>query len=79
MMKRKGEVDNNLWRGTDGQASGNNWQMDFTSGTSIPAHVGFFNAGERVFIRGITASGTSTNTAWIVVSSSVVGSPVRVI
>lgn len=79
MMKRKGEVDNNNWRGTGGQASGNNWQMDFTSGTNIPANAGFFNAGERVFIRGITANGTSTNTAWIIVSSSVVGQAVRVI
>jgi hypothetical protein len=79
MMRRRGEVDNNYWRGTGGVASGQNWQMDFTSGTGIPANVGFFNAGERVFIRGITASGTSTNTAWIIVSSSVVGEAVRVI
>lgn len=79
MMKRKGEVDNNNWRATNGQASGQNWQMDFASGTNIPVHVGFFNAGERIFIRGITANGTSTNTAWIVVSSTVVGSVVRVV
>ena len=88
MMKRKGPVDNNYWRCSGGakclvdgtlDGGGTYWRLDFTSGTNIPAHIGFFNAGERVFVRGITAGGTSTNTAWYIVTSSVVGSAVRVV
>jgi hypothetical protein len=88
MIKRKGEVDNNNWRAHNGFAcdvgggangAGAYWSLDFISGTNIPANVGWFNAGERIFIRGITANGTSTNTAWLVISSSVIGSDVRVV
>lgn len=61
------------WAVSNGQSSGDDWQVDVTNiGGNVPADLRFFPAGMRVFIEGQTESGVFTETAWQVVSSSVV-------
>lgn len=53
--------------GTD--PGGGNWQFTVESTESIPFDVRWFQAGEIVYVTGITSGGTSTRTAYSIVSS----------
>jgi hypothetical protein len=89
LAQRKAPINNNYWQVTGGlaclvngtpDAGGTYWRVDLTSDdTSIPAAANWFNAGERLFIKSISGGGSVTNTAWLIVSSSVVGSANRVV
>lgn len=77
--ERKSPINNNYWNVASGQAcdadgtpngSGAYWRVAVTSPTNIPLANTWFNQPERVFIRSITGGGTATNTAWLVVSST---------
>lgn len=69
---RDGIVNNNFWSASNGQANGDNWQVDVVSQGQVPADVRWFPTGLRVFIEGVTAGGTKTYTAWEVVSATAV-------
>jgi hypothetical protein len=80
LAKRKGPINNNYWNVSGGTAAAaSRWQVTVSSPTGIPAHAGWFNTGERVFIKGQTAGGTSTNTAWKVYTSVVAGNTVTLV
>lgn len=84
---RNGIINNKFWAATGGQASGEtNWQIDVTNfGGNIPNDVRWFpsstanGAGIVVYIEGSTAAGIKTNTAWEVVTSTIVGSVIRLV
>lgn len=78
---RNGIINNKYWAVSGGQASGEtNWQVDVENiGGNIPSDVRWFPAGVVVYIESKTGAGVQTNTAWEVVSSSVVGAAVRLI
>ena len=52
-----------------GTASGANWQVTVESTDSIPFDIRSFQAGEIVYVTGLTAGGTSVRTAYSIVSS----------
>ena len=80
LAKRINPINNNYWNVASGAACNNDgtpnaaglyWSVVVTSPTNIPMSAQWFNQPERVFIRSITSGGTMTNTAWLVVSSTV--------
>lgn len=79
MGARKSILNNKYWTVSNGQANGGNWQVDVASQTNIPVDVRWFLPPEEVYIFGKTAGGTGTETAWKIVSSTVVGSIVRLV
>ena len=89
LAKRKGPINNIFWQVTGGQkclangtpnGGGTYWRVDLVSDDAqIPASERWFNADERLFIRGKSGGGSVTNTAWKVHSSSVVGDVTRVV
>lgn len=81
LVQRKAEIRNNYWEVANGLKSlvdgtadnaGTYWRVDVKSPTDIPASASWFNAKERVFIKGLTGGGTATDTAWKVITSEVV-------
>lgn len=79
MIGRKNLINNYYWTVSGGVANGDNWQVDVESQSNIPVDVRWFMTDQRVFIEGMTAGGSTTQTAWKVVSATVVASKVRVI
>ena len=73
LVEREAPIRNNYWNAFNGQsAGGGNWQIDVQSPTGIPANILWFNPGERVFIKGKTEGGTATDTAYQIVSRSLI-------
>ncbi len=88
LAKRKGPINNNYWNVTEGAASlangtldagGTYWKVTVSSPTGIPAHAGWFNTKERVFIKSLSAGGSSANTAWKIHTATVVGNNIALV
>lgn len=79
MIGRKNLINNYYWAVSGGTTNGNNWQVDVESQSGIPADTRWFMTDQRVFIEGRTSGGTTTQTAWRVVSATIVSGKVRVI
>lgn len=76
--KQKSIINNKYWTVSNGSAAGaGDWRVDVASQNSIPVDARWFAVDDRVFIFGESAGGTKTTTAWRVLSSTVVGSVVR--
>lgn len=84
LARQYSPINNVYWEFTNGHSSGANWVIDVFSATNIPARAESFpgrsngNAGPggtngsgglRVYLDGKSAGGSSTKTAWEVVSS----------
>lgn len=62
-----------FWSASNGQTNGGNWQVDVENiGGNVPADLRFFPAGMRVFIEGQSNTGVFIESAYEVVSASVV-------
>lgn len=66
--KQYSPINNAYWEVADGLASGSNWLVTVRSTTNIPADVRSFPVDQRVFIDGKSAGGSSTKTAWKIVT-----------
>lgn len=64
-------INNNYWYTSNGASSGANWTLRAYSATNIPADVRSFPAGVRVYIDGKSAGGSTTHTAWKIVSATI--------
>lgn len=74
-------VFNNVyWSFTNGSDPGGtpDWQIDATSPGGVPLDTRWFQSGDRVFLNGRDASGIVTRTSYVVLSSAIVGSVIRV-
>jgi hypothetical protein len=69
LAKQYDPINNNYYKFTGGQSSGDNWQVTVESTDSIPFDVRSFQAGDVVYITGLTAGGTSVRTAYTIVSA----------
>lgn len=85
MMNRKGPRNSLYWTaaGTNGAGTAPNGAsytafFDVTSQHSLPADVRWFGVGWVAYIRGASAGGAATKTAWKIVDAAVVGSAVRI-
>lgn len=74
LMKQPSILNNSYWNVTNGVVSGSNWRVDVHSTNDTPMDTRWFNVGDNVFINGQTAGGTSTQTAWTIVSTTPVDS-----
>lgn len=66
-------INNEYWNFTGGQANGGNWQVNASSATNIPADIRFFPVGMRVYADGKSAGGSTTHTAYKIVSATLSG------
>lgn len=74
MGRRKTILNNEYWTVSNGTTNGENWQVDVVSQTGVPADDRWFNPQEQVFIFGRSAGGTTTETAWKIVSRTTLSS-----
>lgn len=74
LMKQPSVLNNQFWKVTNGVASGANWRVDVHRTNSTPMDTRWFNPKDNVFIDGVTAGGTSTKTAWKIISTTPVNS-----
>jgi hypothetical protein len=79
MGAQKSVLNNEYWTFTNGQANGGNWQVDATSQSNMPLDTRWFNAPEVVFLFGKSSGGSAIETAYKLVSATVVGSVLRLV
>jgi hypothetical protein len=80
LVQREGPINNNYWIAESGtSAGGGRWQIDVYSPTGIPNDATWFNTKEVIYIKGETDAGTSTDTAWKVYTSTIVGNRIRLV
>jgi len=68
MARQYDPINNAYFKVSNGTASGPNWQFTVESTEGIPFDTRWFQAGEYVFVTGLTPGGTSTRTAYTIVS-----------
>jgi len=68
LARQYSPINNAYWLISSGQSSGSNWSVKVTSSTNIPFDCRSFPAGMRVYIDGKSSGGSSTKTAWKVIS-----------
>jgi len=70
-MRQYSPINNEYWKITNGALDGptGNWTVRVQSTTNIPADVRGFSPGIRVHIRGQSAGGSVTETAWKIATS----------
>ncbi len=78
MADQQSVFNNVYWSFTGGTATGSDWRIDVTSPGNVPLDVRWFQAGDRVFLNGTSATGIVTRTSYVVLSSSIVGAAIRI-
>lgn len=74
MARQKSVLNNEYWTVSNGTANGGNWQVDVVSQTNMPNDTRWMLPPERVYIFGVSATGTTLETAWRIVSAAQLGS-----
>ncbi len=79
LAEQKRPINNNYWKVTDGQSSGENWMVTVESTSGIPANAASFTIGERVFIKSKTQGGTINLWQGVVLTSTLNGDTVDLV
>lgn len=80
LMKQMDPINDNFWEVANGQdAGGGNWSFTVTSAEGVPLSTNLFHVGERIYVDGLTEGGTSTKTAWSVVSRTLLAGVLTIV
>lgn len=72
-------INNAYWKAANLTPTGGNLQADISSTTNIPPDIRSFPVGMYLYMKGQTAGGSISRTAWIVVSAVLINNAVRVV
>jgi hypothetical protein len=68
MARQFSPINDEYWSVNFGEANGGNWEVQIESTGGIPIDARQWPTGQRVYIKGLSAGGSLTRTAWIIVS-----------
>jgi hypothetical protein len=68
MARQYAPINDEYWSVNFGEANGQNWEVQIESTTGIPIDARQWPTGQRVYIDGLSAGGSATKTAWMIVS-----------